>query len=68
MSNNENTKVWVAKDIANRYGVALMTAYGWLNSGKLESKKTKLGMQSRITVSDEQLKSFEKKYNLKPVK
>ncbi len=68
MNNDKAKKVWVAKDIAKHYGVALMTVYGWLNSGKLESEKTQAGMQVRITVSDEQLKFFEKKYNLKPVK
>jgi predicted site-specific integrase-resolvase len=68
MDNDKTTKVWVAKDIAKHYGVALMTVYGWINSGKIEVQKTRAGMQTRITVSDEDLKTFEKKYKLIPAK
>lgn len=57
-----------AEDIAARYGVKRSTVNQWLQNGKIECKREKIGLSCRRHVTLQNLLDFEKKYNIEPVK
>lgn len=57
-----------AEGIALRYGVKRSTVNQWLQNGKIECKREKIGLSCRRFVTLQNLLDFEKKYNIEPVK
>jgi predicted site-specific integrase-resolvase len=67
MSADKQKKNWGAEEIAARYGVARSTVNQWLQHGKINCVRVKVGMACRRYVTIDDLKAFEKKYDLTPV-
>lgn len=64
MSNKQQIS---ASEIATRYGVKLSTVNAWIQNGKINCVKTKVGLACRRLVTLDDLLEFEKKYDIKPV-
>lgn len=54
-------------EIAKRYGVATITVYKWLETGKLNGIVTFAGLARRYIIKHHDLLEFESKYGIQPV-
>jgi predicted site-specific integrase-resolvase len=62
-----SNKQYSASEIATRYGVKLSTVNAWVQSGKINCVKTKVGLVYRRLITLADLTEFEQKYDIKPV-